>query len=182
MPSSCVLEPDVPGGMLRNGQRPLYDRPVTRETMPPELRAELDERFRATPLYAELGIEVLEWGPGHARMGLTTVPAHANLAGTVHGGVVFSLADAAFEVSCNGYGRLCVALDHVTHFTSGAVVGERLVAEAVEVSRSRRVASYRIEVTGEGGALRAWTMAVSHRTGRWHLGEQRWPADWREAH
>jgi acyl-CoA thioesterase len=159
-----------------------YDPAVTDATMPSDLRAELDERFRATPLYAELGIEVLDWGPGHARIGLTTRPEHGNLAGTVHGGVVFSLADAAFEVSCNGYGRLCVALDHVMHFTSAGVVGERMEAVATEVSRSRRVASYRIEVTGEDGALRAWTMAVSHRTNRWHLGEQRWPTAWREAH
>jgi acyl-CoA thioesterase len=147
--------------------------------LPEELRPELDAILRATPLYAELGIALEDWGPGRARVALTPGAAHGNLAGTVHGGVVMSLSDAAFEVACNGYGRLCVALDHACHFTSAAVVGERLVAEAVEVSRSRRVASYRIEVRGAEGALRAWTMAVAHRTGRWHLGEERWPEAWR---
>jgi acyl-CoA thioesterase len=149
--------------------------------MPPDLRAELDDLFRATPLYAELGIDVVAWSPGAARVAVRAAPEHANLAGTVHGGVVFALADAAFEIACNGYGRLAVALDHVCHFSSAGMVGEQLVADAVEVSRSRRVASYRIEVRGEGGALRAWTLAVSHRTGRWHLGEDRWPPAWREA-
>ena len=26
----------------------------------------------------------------------------------------------------------------------------------------------------------AWFQALAHRTGRWHLGEERWPADWRD--
>jgi acyl-CoA thioesterase len=151
-------------------------------SMPDDLRAALDALFRATPYYAEVGVALEAWEPGYARVALTATPGHANLAGTVHGGILFGLADAAFEVACNGYGRLSVALDHVCHFTSAGVVGERVVAEAVEVSRSRRVASYRIEVRGGDGALRAWTMAVSHRTGRWHLGEERWPAAWRAAH
>jgi len=32
------------------------------------------------------------------------------------------------------------------------------------------------------GALRAGFAAMVFRTGRWHLGEDAWPEDWRSAH
>ena len=100
---------------------------------PVPLRDELDAVLRASTMLATLGITLEEWGPGSARTRLTPGSDLLNLAGTVHGGVVVSLADAAFEAACNGYGRMCVALQVSTHFASAAQPGEELVAEAREV-------------------------------------------------
>jgi hypothetical protein len=58
------------------------------------------------------------------------------------------LADSAFEIACNSYGRICVALDVAVHHASAAPLDEPVTAEAVEVPRSSRVASYRITATG----------------------------------
>ena len=138
--------------------------------------------LRASPLPGLLGIEVVSWAPGSARLRLGTKPEHANLDGVVHGGVLFALADAAFEIAGNAYGRACVALETTCHYSSASPVGQALVADAVEVSRSRRVASYRIDVREEGGELRAWYAALAYRTERWHLGAERWPEEWRAAH
>lgn len=165
------------------------------------LRGELDALLREIPLHATLGLRLVDWSPGRARVALTPAPEHGNLAGSVHGGVLFALADAAFEIACNGYGRLSVALETACHYSSPAPMSEPLVAIAEEVSRSRRVASYRIEVRGAASAdadaddaaeadadaddaarpLRAWYMALAFRTDRWHLGEDRWPQEWRDA-
>jgi hypothetical protein len=57
-----------------------------------------------------------------------------------------------------------------------------VTAEAVEMSRSTRVASYRITASGPGGEVRAWYLATAYRTSRWHLGESRSTQDWRAAH
>ena len=125
------------------------DLPARRPRWPAELagvRDRLDARFRANPYLAAAGIEVLGWGPGWATLRLVPGPSAANLVGTVHGGVVTGLADAAFEIACNGYGRVCVALDLAGHFAAPAAVGTPLVADAEEVSRGRRTASYRITV------------------------------------
>ncbi len=146
------------------------------------LRDELDAVLRASALPQRLGVVLEEWGPGWARTALAPGPDAGNLGGSVHGGLLFVLADAAFEAACNSYGRRCVALDMTCHYVAPARVGERLVANATEVSRSRRTASYRVDVCAEDGALRAWYLAVAYRTQRWHLGEQRWPATWRDAH
>ena len=150
------------------------------------LRDELDALLRSSPLHDLLGIEVVSWEPGTARLRLAPGPEQANFVGSVHGGVLFSLADAALEVACNAYGRACVALETACHYVAPAAVGEVLLAEATEVSRSRRVASYRIDVRAAdesgGGDLRSWYMALAYRTERWHLGAERWPEDWRAAH
>jgi len=155
---------------------------MTETATPTEILSEFDAVLRATPLYGLLGLELLGWAPGSAQFRLATRPDHANLGGAVHGGVLFSLADAAFEVACNGYGRVSVALETSCHYSAPTMVGDVLLADAVEVSRTRRTASYRIELRAQDGELRAWYMALAYRTDRWHLGLERWPESWRAAH
>ena len=79
--------------------------------MPAESRAELDGMFRVGGLGETLGFRLVEWGPGRAVVELRPTAAVANITGSVHGGVLYALADSAFEVACNSYGRVCVALD-----------------------------------------------------------------------
>jgi acyl-CoA thioesterase len=147
--------------------------------LPEGLRAELDGMFRLGGLGGLLGFRLVEWEPGRAVAELRPTATVANITGSVHGGVLYTLADSAFEVACNSYGRVCVALDVSVHHASAAPVGEPVVAEAVEVSRSARVASYRITATGAGGEVRAWYQATAYRTSRWHFGAERWPEAWR---
>ena len=154
----------------------------SREELPGSMRAELDGLFRAGPVADLLGLTLLDWSPGRARVRLDPAPEVANVAGSVHGGILYTTADAAFEIACNSYGRLCVALDVTAHHASPAPLGEPVVAEAVEVSRSARVASYRITAAGAAGDLRSWYLATAYRTSRWHFGVERWPQAWRDAH
>ena len=150
--------------------------------MPAELRSELDAMFQSGGLGGMLCFRLVDWAPGRAVVELQPTPAIANITGSVHGGVLYAVADSAFEVACNSYGRVCVALDVSVHHASAAPLGQPVVAEAVEVSRSARVASYRITATGADGEIRAWYQATAYRTTRWHLGEERWPDPWRAAH
>jgi acyl-CoA thioesterase len=138
--------------------------------------------LRDSPLVKALGIELVSWLPGSATVKMTPAADHGNLAGTVHGGILFTLADAAFEVACNSYGRLAVALETACHYSRPAKVGEPLTAGAGEVARSRRTASYKVDVRSADGDLIAWYMCLAYRTDKWHLGEARWPEEWRAAH
>lgn len=150
--------------------------------MPGGPRAQLDAMFRAGGLGGMLGFRLVEWDAGRAVVELRPTEAVANITGSVHGGALYAVADSAFEVACNSHGRVCVALDVSVHHATAAPVGQPVVAEAVEVTRSARVASYRITATGADGEVRAWYQATAYRTSRWHLGEDRWPATWRAAH
>lgn len=150
--------------------------------MPEELRAELDDLFRGVPATRALGIELVSWKPGTSSLRLRTSTEHANLTDTVHGAVLFALADAAFEIACNSFGRVCVAIETSCHYLSPAHTGDLLVAVATEEGGGGRVRSYRIEVRGEDDTLRALYMALAYCTSRWHLGADRWPDGWRSQH
>ena len=149
---------------------------------PEGLRGELASVLSDVPLHKALAIELVAWLPGSATLTMTTTSDHANLAGTVHGGILFALADAAFEVACNSHGRVALALETTCHYSRAATVGETITAGASEMARSRRTASYRIDVRDRSGDLISWYMAMAYRTDAWHLGEDRWPEAWRSAH
>jgi acyl-CoA thioesterase len=145
-----------------------------------ELRERLDAVLRDIGFGRLVGVGVVDWEPGRATTRLVPGADQTNVHGFVHGGALFAVADTAFEVACNSYGRVCVGLDVSVHYASAAEPGEPLVPEAVEVTRSHRVGSYRIEVKGENGLVRC--TALAFRTDRWHLGQQEWPRAWRAAH
>src|SRR5215207_11360678 len=101
--------------------------------MPADSRMDLGRLFHAGGVADLLGIRLLDWAPGRARFLLEPSSRVANVAGSVHGGVLYLLADSAFEVACNSYGRICVALDVTVHHSSPAPLAETVTAEAVEV-------------------------------------------------
>jgi phenylacetic acid degradation protein PaaD len=147
-----------------------------------DLRDRLDLVLRDIGFGRLVGVEVVDWEPGRARTRLVPGRDQTNVHGFVHGGALFAVADTAFEVACNSHGRVSVGLDVSVHYAAPAQPGEAIVAEALEVTRSRRVASYRVEVKGEDGLVRCTALAVAFRTDRWHLGEDEWPPEWRAAH
>lgn len=99
-----------------------------------------------------LGITLRAGGPGTATVALALKPEHINFNGTCHGGVTFALADTAFGLASNSHGVIAAGIDaHIT-YQQPARAGDTLLARAVEVSRSRKLAVYRVDVTREDGA------------------------------
>ncbi|HZA40100.1 MAG TPA: hotdog fold thioesterase [Actinomycetota bacterium] len=149
-----------------------------------EVAAELDALFRGNPYLKHMDVEVETWGLGWARTRMTPSTDVANITGTAHGGVVVGLADAAFEIACNSYGRRCVAVELTTHFLAPGRAGIPLVAEALEISRSARIASYSVDVSeGEGSSRPVATLlALAYRSEKWHLGADRYPEEWKARH
>ena len=156
---------------------------MTAESPLADNRARLEAVFRGDAYVDGLGADLVEWDGGRAVCRLPTGGRHGNFVGSIHGGALFSLADAALGVACNSWGRICLALTIETQFLSAPVAGEVLVGKAVERSRTRRTAAYAIDVVSEGDrTLRAAFSAMVFRTGRWHLGAEAWPDEWRETH
>src|SRR5690625_7633622 len=56
-----------------------------------------------------LGMEVVEVGPGRALLRMTVREQMTNGHGIGHGGYTFALADSAFAFACNTYHRRTVA-------------------------------------------------------------------------
>ena len=97
-----------------------------------------------------LGVEILEYGSGTARARMEIGKHHRNSAGMVHGGAIFSLADAVFSIASNSHGTLAVAINVSISFFKSAT-GGTLTATAEEVSFNPKLATYLITVTDDGG-------------------------------
>ena len=97
-----------------------------------------------------LGVEMLEYSPGRAAARMTIQDHHLNSAGTVHGGAIFSLADAVFSVASNSHGTLAIAINVSISFFK-AVKSGALTASAEEVSLNPKLATYLITVTDDAG-------------------------------
>jgi acyl-CoA thioesterase len=122
--------------------------------------AALQEIFRQDRFAAHVGIEILEGEGGHARAQLVVQPHHLNGLGTVQGGALFTLADLVFAVAVNSRGLKATGLNASINWLKPARAGT-LFAEAVEVSCSRRIATYSVRITDDQGGL----LATFHGTG-----------------
>ena len=100
-----------------------------------------------------LGIRCVDAALGSATVSLTIRDAHLNFNGACHGGVIFTLADTAFGLASNSHGVIAVGIDaHITYHVA-TLLGDTLTATAIEVSRSRKIAVYRISVTRADATL-----------------------------
>ena len=100
-----------------------------------------------------LGMELQDVAPGRARMAMTIVATMTNGHGMCHGGYIFTLADSAFAFACNTYDRRTVAQHCSVTFVRSAELGDHLIAEAVERSRSGRSGIYDITVRRADGIV-----------------------------
>lgn len=96
------------------------------------------------------GIELLEVSPGKARVKMEVRAMHLNSHGTVHGGAIFTLADAAFALASNSHGIPAAAINASISYMKSARSGT-LFADAVEYSKNPKLATYTVDVTDERG-------------------------------
>lgn len=98
-----------------------------------------------------LGIELLDVAPGRVRVAMTVRDDMLNGHGICHGGVLFTLADAAFAFACNSHGEAMVAASASIDFLAPAPGGARLIATATETLRTGRHGIYDVAVTAASG-------------------------------
>jgi LAO/AO transport system ATPase/phenylacetic acid degradation protein PaaD len=111
--------------------------------------ARLQRYVADDPFVRSLGIRLLEGGAGFIALALTVRPEHLNFQGACHGGVIFTLADAAFGLAANSHGQTAAGIDtHIT-YQRAAREGDVLVARAREITRAKRLGFYLVEVGTE---------------------------------
>jgi acyl-CoA thioesterase len=114
-----------------------------------------DAMWLDDPATKALGMEILEIGPGFARMAMDIAPHMVNGHGTCHGGYIFTLADSAFAFACNTHNERTVAAHCAISFLRPVAAGTRLVATATERSRAGRSGIYDVTVCAEDGTILA---------------------------
>ena len=121
------------------------------------------KNFFKKDTFAEyVGIELQEVSKGRARARLKIRKEHLNIVNIVHGGAIFALADFAFAVASNSHGTVALAINASISFLK-AVHDGVLFADAKEVSRNSKLATYQIEITDEDKELIAVFQGTVYR-------------------
>ncbi len=123
----------------------------------------LTEHFEKEPYARLLGIQLEELEAGRALVKMSLSTDNNNLLGATHGGAIFSLIDAAFELTVNSHGTIAVALNVSINYINPVFAGETIYAEGIEVSRSNRIATCSIVVKGEDGRIIATCQTMAYR-------------------
>ncbi|HKR86850.1 MAG TPA: hydroxyphenylacetyl-CoA thioesterase PaaI [Phenylobacterium sp.] len=96
-------------------------------------------------------MEILDAGPGWARVAMTVREDMLNGHRVAHGAMIFALADTAFAYACNSRNVSTLAQQASIAFLAPAQPGERLIAEARELMSVGRSGSYAVTVATEDG-------------------------------
>ncbi len=96
-----------------------------------------------------LGIELIEVKKGYCKLKMTVRQEMVNGFGIAHGGISYSLADTCLAFAANSNGRHSMSIETSISHTKPARVGEVLIAESEEISKSNRVALYTLKVRKE---------------------------------
>lgn len=107
------------------------------------------------------GIKLITAGPGLAVAEMQITDNHLNAANVVQGGAIFTLADFAFAAAANSYGLITLAINaNISYFKPPK--GKTLTAKASEISSSRKIRSYNVDVFDENGDIIARLSATGY--------------------
>jgi acyl-CoA thioesterase len=110
-----------------------------------------------------LGMQLLDIGPGYARMSMTVRPDMCNGHLLCHGGLIFTLADSTFAFACNSYNHNTVALGCTIDFIAPGKQGDLLTATGEVRQQGSRAGLYDIAVTNQDGVAIALFRGKSYR-------------------
>ena len=124
------------------------------------------------PFHELMGMKLVEWRDGYARVEIDTGRQHSNRSGIVHGGVILSMIDqtAAFSglwCSVKGNVRKAVTIDLDCRFT-GQIKGGKITAVGQVAKRGRNIFFCRTEIFDESGEM----VAFGASTHRWRAGSE----------
>lgn len=103
-------------------------------------------------------IQIMDAREGYALIRMLIRDDMLNGHRTVHGGMVFALADTAFAYACNSRNEVTVAQNATISFLAPAVTGDTLIAEAQETSRAGKSGVYHVSVrAGDGRVIAEFT-------------------------
>ncbi|HOG13215.1 MAG: PaaI family thioesterase [Smithellaceae bacterium] len=131
--------------------------------MDEKVRKAIFKRMEQEPFGRKFGITLVDIKEGYARVEMRFTSDMENMFGIAHGGAIFSLMDAAFEVASNSHGTMAVALNMSVNYLASPAKGALINAEASEINKTKRTAAYDIRATDESGKLLAACQALVYR-------------------
>ena len=108
---------------------------------------------------------------GYFLMKMPVRPEFLNGVGTVHGGIVFGIADTAFAYASNSHNRIAVALDVTISYPNAGQVDDVFTIEAKEIYLGGRTAIYQVTVINQQQLLIGLFQGTVFRTNKKYFEE-----------
>lgn len=96
-----------------------------------------------------LGMKIIDIDKGQSTVELTVQADMCNGFGIAHGGIAYSLADSALAFASNTYDGISLSIETSISHLAPVKVGDKLLANAREISRSRKIGVYEVVLTVE---------------------------------
>jgi acyl-CoA thioesterase len=109
-----------------------------------------------------LGIELLDVSNGAAKSKMEIRDEHLNGVDIAQGGVIFTLADFTLAAAANSHGQIAVVINASISFIKAVQKGI-LLAEAIETSRSSKIATYIVNISNMDDELVAEYHGTAYR-------------------
>lgn len=131
--------------------------------MDEKIRKAILQKVTQEPFAKKLGLKLIKVDEGYAKVEMVFTDDLENMFGMAHGGAIFSLIDAAFEVASNSHGTMAVALNMNINYLASPTKGATLSAEAKEINKTKKTAVYDICAVDNSGKLLASCQALVYR-------------------
>lgn len=100
-----------------------------------------------------LGARVTDMQEGYAKCEMPVKKDFYNPNNSVHGGVIFSIADIAAGAAAASYGMRMTTMDASLSFLAPALTSKMLYGEGREIKRGKSVCVYDVWITDDQGVL-----------------------------
>jgi acyl-CoA thioesterase len=131
--------------------------------MDEKVKSAIFKQMEKEPFGKKFGLKLQNVREGYAKVEMLFTQDLENMFGMAHGGAIFSLIDAAFEIASNSHGTMAVALNMNINYLATPEKGSMLTAEAIEINRTKKTAAYDIHATDDTGKLLASCQALVYR-------------------
>lgn len=125
----------------------------------------IDKMMASDKMSQWLGIEILNYNPGAVSIKMTVKPEMVNGFDVAHGGITYSLADSALAFSANSHGIRSMSIETSISHQKMVKVGDELTVHSKELSLSRKIGVYEMEVLNQRNELVAHFKGTVYRSG-----------------
>lgn len=107
--------------------------------------------YRDMGFMKDIGITSVEIREGYAKAEVVIEDRHMNPIGSVHGGVLYTIADAVGGTAAVSRGKLVTTLSGSMNYLRPAINCKKVIGESREIKVGKNVCVYEVMLTDENG-------------------------------
>ncbi|HIP36820.1 MAG TPA: hotdog fold thioesterase [Crocinitomix sp.] len=113
-----------------------------------------------------LGVDLLSINKGDVSVKMTVKKEMTNGFGIAHGGITYALSDSCLAFSANSHGIHAVSIETSISHLKPVNVGDTLIAKSNEISLTKRIGVYQIDVYNQFNHIVSTLKGTMYRTGK----------------